>query len=107
MIEPGDGHVPAIEPQPGAAALARVADPGERDPALACGRRHRLGGDRWRDGHEQFVVLAVVEGVFEANRRFFGPKRRDGARKMRFGEWGGLRTARALRIRPVSVPVTT
>ena len=50
---------------------------------------------------------AFVDGVFERNRRFFGPKRRDGARKMRFAEWGGLRVARALRIDPVSSPSTT
>jgi len=45
-----------------------------------------------------------VERVFNDNWRFFGPKRRDGARKMRFGEWGDLRTARALRLSPVTVP---
>jgi REP element-mobilizing transposase RayT len=48
-----------------------------------------------------------VERVFNENRRFFGPKRKDGARKMRFGEWGGLRTARALRVNAVSLPLTT
>jgi REP element-mobilizing transposase RayT len=47
---------------------------------------------------------AFVDGVFEANRRFFGPKRKDGARKMRFAEWGELRTARALRVDPLSAP---
>ena len=51
--------------------------------------------------------LVFVDGVFERNRRFFGSKRRDGARKMRFAEWGGLRVARALRIDPVSSPLTT
>ncbi len=50
---------------------------------------------------------AFVNGVFEANRRFFGPKRRSGARKMRFAEWGELRTARALRVAPVHAPLTT
>jgi hypothetical protein len=50
---------------------------------------------------------AFVDGVFEENRRFFGPKRKDGARKMRFAEWGELRTARALRVGPVTVPSTT
>ena len=45
---------------------------------------------------------AFVDGVFEANRRFFGPKRKDGARKMRFAEWGGLCAARALRVAPVA-----
>jgi len=49
---------------------------------------------------------AFVDGVFERNRRFFGPKRKDGARKMRFADWGGLRVARALRIAPVQVPST-
>jgi REP element-mobilizing transposase RayT len=50
---------------------------------------------------------AFVERVFSENRELFGPKRKDGARKMRFGEWGGLRTARALRVDAVSLPVTT
>lgn len=50
---------------------------------------------------------AFVDGVFERNRRFFGPKRRDGARRMRFAEWGDLRVARALRIAPVHAPLTT
>jgi len=50
---------------------------------------------------------AFVDGVFERNRRFFGPKRKDGARKMRFADWGGLRTARALRVAPLHAPLTT
>ena len=50
---------------------------------------------------------AFVDGVFERNRLFFGPKRKDGARKMRFADWGDLRTARALRIDPVSLPLTS
>ncbi len=50
---------------------------------------------------------AFVDGVFESNRRFFGPKRKDGARKMRLADWGGLRVARALRVAPVQVPMTT
>lgn len=50
---------------------------------------------------------AFVDGVFERNRRFFGPKRKDGARKMRFADWGDLRVARALRIDPVSPPLAT
>ncbi len=48
---------------------------------------------------------AFVDGVFERNRRFFGPKRKDGARKMRFADWGGLCTARALRVDPVHAPL--
>lgn len=50
---------------------------------------------------------AFVDTVFERNRRFFGPKRKNGARRMRFAEWGELRVARALRVCPVSVPETS
>ena len=48
---------------------------------------------------------AFVDNVFERNRRFFGPKRKDGARKMRFADWGDLRTARALRVDAVHLPL--
>jgi len=50
---------------------------------------------------------AFVDNVFERNRRFFGPRRKGGARNMRFADWGELRTARALRIAPVHAPLTT
>ena len=46
-----------------------------------------------------------VDQVFNDNRRFFGSKRKDGARKMRFAEWGELRVARDLQITPVSAPL--
>ncbi len=49
---------------------------------------------------------AFVDGVFERNRRFFGPKRMTGARRMRFAAWGELRTARALRVAPVQISFT-
>jgi putative transposase len=52
-----------------------------------------------------FGGKAFVEKVFNNNRRFFGAKRKDGARKMKFGEWGELRVVRALRISPVSLPI--
>jgi hypothetical protein len=45
-----------------------------------------------------------VEGVFKKNRRSFGAKRKSGARKMRQGDWGGLHTARDLRLRVVAAP---
>ena len=48
-----------------------------------------------------------VERIFNDNRALFGPKRKDGARKMRFGAWGGLRTVRALRVDAVRPPLTT
>ena len=38
-----------------------------------------------------------VESFFEAKREFFGPKRKSGARKMRGGDWGDLRSVRDLR----------
>jgi len=41
------------------------------------------------------------------NRRFFSPTRKDGARRMRFAEWGELRVARALRVEPVRAPMVT
>jgi REP element-mobilizing transposase RayT len=50
---------------------------------------------------------AFVERVFNENRGLFGPKRKDGARKMRFGDWGDLRTVRALRVDAVRLPLTT
>ena len=50
---------------------------------------------------------AFVDAVFERNRRFFGPRRKDGARRMRFADWGDLRTVRALRVAPVHAPLTT
>jgi REP element-mobilizing transposase RayT len=54
-----------------------------------------------------FGGKAFVDQIFADNRTIFGSKRKDGARKMRLGEWGGLCTARALRIRPVSLPLTS
>lgn len=47
------------------------------------------------------------ERYFADNRPLFGPKRKSGSRKMRFTEWGELRTVRALRIDPVTVPATS
>ena len=52
------------------------------------------------------VVLGsqgFVEEVFRRYRKEFGVKRKTGARKMRWGEWGGLCTMRDLRERVVSV----
>ena len=54
-----------------------------------------------------FGSQAFVNRVFEENRRFFGPKRKDGARRMRVGDWGGLRVARALRVDAVIFPLMT
>jgi REP element-mobilizing transposase RayT len=46
-----------------------------------------------------------VESVFQRYQSYFGVKRKDGARPMGFGEWDGLCTIRALRLKVVSPPV--
>jgi hypothetical protein len=54
------------------------------------------------------VVLggkAFVEDVFQKHRGEFGLKRKTGARKPRFGEWGALCTMRDLRLKPVSLSI--
>lgn len=84
------------------AEVDRVIESGGKltlQQALRC--RVRYFTDRMAVGGQAFV-----DGVFERNRRFFGPKRKDGARKMRFADWGGLRVARALRIAPVQATLT-
>ena len=53
------------------------------------------------------VVLgskAFVDGVFERYRDRFTPKRQDGGRKLRWGEWGNLCALRALRVDVISPP---
>jgi hypothetical protein len=52
------------------------------------------------------VVLggkAFVEDIFKQHRGEFGLKRKTGARKPGFGEWGALCTMRDLRLKPVSL----
>ena len=52
------------------------------------------------------VVLggkAFVEDIFQKHRGEFGLKRKTGARKPRFGQWGGLCTMRDLRLKPVTL----
>lgn len=43
-----------------------------------------------------------VDGVFKENRGLFSVKRQSGARAMRYADWGGLRTMRALRVEVVT-----
>ena len=86
-----------------AAEVDQVLESGGKLPLpeiLRC--RVRYFTDGMAIGGKEFV-----ERVFNDNRLFFGPKRKDGARKMRFGEWGGLRTVRALRVDVVRPPLTT
>ncbi len=45
-----------------------------------------------------------VNTVFRTHRECFGPKRKEGARALRFGEWGGLCGARDLRKSPLMAP---
>jgi REP element-mobilizing transposase RayT len=40
----------------------------------------------------------MLERVFEGQRAYFGPKRKNGAKKMRQGEWGGLSAMRDLQL---------
>jgi len=78
----------------------RVLESGGRlliQQALRC--RVRYFTDGMAFGGKEFV-----DKVFSDNRGLFGPARRDGARRMRGAEWGELRTMRALRVAPVSVP---
>ncbi len=52
------------------------------------------------------VVLgsrAFVEDVFVAHRGEFGLRRKTGARRLRYGQWGDLCTMRDLRLEPVAV----
>ena len=49
-----------------------------------------------------FGSVEFVNGIFEAQRWRFGPKRKTGARKLRGGaDWGELRTLRDLQLRPI------
>lgn len=45
---------------------------------------------------------AFVDEVFRKHRDNFGPKRKDGARPLRFAAWGGLCAARDLRLAPIA-----
>jgi len=47
---------------------------------------------------------AFVEDVFQRHREWFSPKRKTGPRPMRGGQWGGLCTARRLRLEVISPP---
>ena len=51
-----------------------------------------------------FGSQAFVDSIFDRYRDRFGPKRRTGARPMRFGDWPGLCTLRDLRLEPVTRP---
>lgn len=67
------------------------------EQALRC--RVRYFSDGVALGSRDFV-----DSVFREHRDYFGAKRTTGARPMRRAEWGGLFTARALRLDPLSAP---
>jgi putative transposase len=48
-------------------------------------------------------TASFIEEFFSANRALFGSRRKSCSRRMRGGDWGGLRSARALRVEPISV----
>jgi len=58
--------------------------------------RVRYFSDGLAIGSERFV-----EGVFESNREKFGPRRKNGARKLVGGDFQGLRAMRDLRLAPI------
>ena len=78
--------------------VKRVLDTGGRLPL------HELLRCRVRYFSDGLVLggRGFVEGVFKRYRDQFGPRRKVGAKSMRFGDWGGLCTLRDLRLQPVS-----
>jgi hypothetical protein len=82
----------------------RVQQVLDRKGRLAHGELLRCRVRYFTDG----VVMGsqtFVESVFQRYQSYFGVKRKDGARPMGFGEWDGLCTIRALRLKVVSPPV--
>ena len=57
--------------------------------------RHRV---RYFADGAVFGTADFVNGVFEANRSRYGPKRKTGARKMKAADWGNLRVLRDLQV---------
>ncbi len=86
-----------------AAETQAVIDQGGRMPLsdiLRCRVRY------FRDGLA-FGSREFVEDVFQKNRAHFGPKRKTGARRIRFCLTDGFYTARDLRLAPVTLPQRT
>ncbi|MDZ4199606.1 MAG: hypothetical protein U1E27_10030, partial [Kiritimatiellia bacterium] len=73
---------------------------GELSLAQALRCRVRYFSDGVALGSKEYV-----ESVFQSHRGYFSAKRKTGARPMRQADWGGLCTARALRLEPVAVPI--
>jgi hypothetical protein len=57
---------------------------------------------RWFSDGLAIGSKGFVEGVFAKCRKHFGPKRKDGARKLREDAAGGLHALRDLQVDPVS-----
>ena len=66
--------------------------------------RHRV---RYFADGAVFGTADFVNEIFLANRARYGPRRKDGARKMRGAEWGGLCTLRDLQVNVIQAPVMT
>ena len=80
--------------------VAKVWEAGGRltfTQLLRC--RLRYFSDGLAIGSERFV-----EKVFKAKRDAFSEERETGSRRMVRGDWEDLRTARALRVNPISIP---
>jgi len=88
------------ETRRGGIAPERVREVLEGNGELTLGElvrcRVRYFTDGLAIGSERFV-----EEVFESNREKFGPRRRNGARKLAGGDFQGLRTMRDLRLTPI------
>jgi hypothetical protein len=81
-----------------AAAVAQViAERGALSLAQALRCRVRYFSDGVALGNRAFV-----NEVFQRHRGNFGPKRKEGARPLRYAAWGGLCSARDLRLAPIS-----
>jgi len=101
----GQGEVEGVN-EPGAREVRRGIDR-ERVKAVMAEKGKLSTGDYVRCRVRYFVDGAVlgskayVNGVFEANRSRFGPKRKDGARRLRYLEGEELFALRDLRVQPV------
>ncbi len=96
----GIGEQTGARPGLSPAAVAKVwAAGGKLSTAQLLRCRIRHFSDGLAIGSESFI-----EAFFEANRNFFSRKRKTGARKMPGGDWGTLRTARQLKVRPITPP---
>ena len=94
----------------GSSSANRAGIPAERARTVLAGQGELGVAEALRCRVRYFtdgVVLgsrAFVEGIFQAHRDEFGARRKTGARRMRYGDWGGLCTMRDLRQDVIFMP---